>query len=596
MGPAEPEQRTRIWTSVEEALARQDVRGAEKILRELEPDEQEPWRLKLFRARILSAKGRIFQAIRSLRSLPAAQRQQAEVQLELGRLSFAQGQLSEARTALQTFLKQRPEATEGWLLLAEIHRRGGAWGAASNACSRAIALDPQCIEGYLKLGQVLLEGRQFRRAVQVYQAGLKLVPGSAELLCDLGAALLAVGDVVEAISQLQRSLAIRPLNLPAVYNLGSAFMETGRFDEAERRFEQVLRLRPDHPDAWFKRMTCRRQTPADRPALLRLRQYSRKAGNGDQARLLFALGKGHDDLGDYEQAWSSFRQANELRAAVVPSDEAAFEAQVQSTIEALNGDLLARLKQPSDPGHRLLFLVGLPRSGSTLLSQVLAAHPDMTPIGEHGRAGWIKMAMAQPFGGRIQYPEMLPLLSPLDLTRLAADFVKDLPDDGRWLVDKTLSHYMDIGLLHLLFPRARFVHVQRDPRDACLSMFFSDFSAGHGYSYRLAHLARRAASCNAMLAHWQQTLPHRLLSVRYETLVDSFEETIAGLLGALQLPPHPDPHAYRNQDNAVNTASSWQVRQPVYSHSVGRWRQYRTHLGTLLDALNHDPTDSAPPD
>ena len=169
-----------IRSQAEDALASHDVARAEKIFGELQSERDEPWRLRLLQARILTAKGRVYQAIRSLRSLPVGQRQEPDVQLELGRLSFAQGQMSEARTALQSFLKQRTDQSEAWLLLAEVHRRSASWGAASNACSRAIALDPENVDGYLKLGQVLQEGRQFERAIQVYNGCLLYTSDAAD--------------------------------------------------------------------------------------------------------------------------------------------------------------------------------------------------------------------------------------------------------------------------------------------------------------------------------------------------------------------------------------------------------------------------------
>ncbi|MEM9529818.1 MAG: sulfotransferase [Pseudomonadota bacterium] len=575
-----------IRERAEAALASHDVATAEKIYGELQAEQDDPWRLRLLQARILTAKGRVYQAIRSLRSLPAGQRAVPEVQLELGRLSYAQGQLSEARTALQAFLKQRSDEAEAWLLLAEVHRRSASWGAASNACSRAIALDPENVEGYLKLGQVLQEGRQYDRAIKVYENGLKVVPGSAQLLCDMGAAQLALGDAEGAITSLRQALRLRPLNIAAVYNLGSAFVETGLFEEAERRFRQVLRLRPGHADAWFKLMHCRRQEIGDRNNIEKLQRLAQKGGEDVNPRLLFALGKALDDTQQYSEAFAAYSRANEKRAAQFPHDPAVLERSVELTTQTFSDELLHRLAKSGVGQPRMLFIVGLPRSGSTLLSQILGAHPDMHELGEHQRLNWVKMAIAQPFGGRVRYPDMVPLLSPMDLNRMASDYLKEIPQTTGWLVDKTLSHYQDVGLLHLLFPDALFVDMQRDPRDCGLSMYFSDFSSGHAYAYRFNTLARRIRSHRQLLDHWHTVLPQRLIRIRYEHLVSDMEQQIEAITRAAGAPRHPSPQSFAARSNVVNTASAWQVRQPLYSSSVGRWRNYAEHLNPFLSLLD----------
>ncbi len=575
-----------IRSQAEDALASHDVARAEKIFGELQSERDEPWRLRLLQARILTAKGRVYQAIRSLRSLPVGQRQEPDVQLELGRLSFAQGQMSEARTALQSFLKQRTDQSEAWLLLAEVHRRSASWGAASNACSRAIALDPENVDGYLKLGQVLQEGRQFERAIQVYNGGLKVVPNSAELLCDLGAALLAMGDAESAIRSLRQALRLRPLNIAAVYNLGSAFVELGQFEEAERRFNQVLRLRPGHADAWFKLMQCRRQTSADTGRTNKLTRLLQKPTESTNPRLWFALGKAQDDRGCYSDAFAAYSRANELRAEQFQHDPSNLERAIELTTQTFSDELMGRLNGAGGNSPPMIFIVGLPRSGSTLLNQVLGGHPNMTCVGEHQRLNWVKMAVAQPFGGRVRYPDMVPLLSPLDLSRMAADYLQEMPRVDGWMVDKTLVHYQDIGLLHLLFPNAWFIDMQRDARDCGISMYFADFSSGHSYSYRFNSLARRIGAHQRLMDHWRSVLPGRLLRVRYEHLVSDLDAQIAAITRLVGAPPHPDPGGFHHRNNVVNTASAWQVRQPLYAASVGRWRNYAEHLDPFLSLLD----------
>ncbi len=575
-----------IRSQAEDALARHDVARAEKIYGELQNERDEPWRLRLLQARILTAKGRVYQAIRSLRSLPVGQRQEPEVQLELGRLSFAQGQMSEARTSLQSFLKQRSDQAEAWLLLAEVHRRSASWGAASNACSRVIALDPENIDGYLKLGQVLQEGRQFERAIQVYSSGIKVVPNSAELFCDMGAAQLALGDAPTAIKSLRQALRLRPLNIAAVYNLGAAFVEIGQFEEAERRFSQVLRLRPGHADAWFKLMHCRRQSADDRARISKLQSLTRKASDQANPRLWFALGKALDDDARYSEAFSAYSKANELRGAQFQHDPSELERSIELTTQTFSDELIDRLSAGGNNSPPMIFIVGLPRSGSTLLNQVLGGHPNMICVGEHQRLNWVKMAIAQPFGGRVRYPDMVPLLSPLDLSRMAADYLQEIPQVDGWLVDKTLNHYQDIGLLHLLFPNAWFIDMQRDPRDCGLSMYFADFSDGHNYSYRFNTLARRIRSHEALMNHWHNALPQRLLRVRYEHLVSDLEREINAITRLVGAPAHPDPAGFHKRRNVVATASAWQVRQPLYAGAVGRWRNYANHLDPFLSLLD----------
>jgi hypothetical protein len=299
---------------------------------------------------------------------------------------------------------------------------------------------------------------------------------------------------------------------------------------------------------------------------------------GQQIRLHFSLGKYFDDLKDPEQAFNHYRQANELmRSRRRAYDAAGLEALV-GRIERLSAnELLGQRPAPDCAGELPVFILGMPRSGTTLTEQILASHPEVFGAGEIGT--WDKSF------ARLESAQASAAL-PATAAQLAAEYLTRLRGGAgaaRRITDKTPGNFLYIGLIHALLPRARFVHVSRDPLDTCLSIYFQGLSAAGSYANDLGHLAHYYGQYRRIMGHWRARLPQEsLLEVSYEGLLEDQEGWTRRILEFVGLTWDPACLAFHHTPRAVVTASRWQIRQALNLASVGRWRAYEKHLGPLL--------------
>ena len=591
----------RMYLRAEEALSNRNLREAEKLAERLLQSTNGETKSHVLWARVLAARGQLHRAIRHLRSVkgetgPALNQQ-------LGRLHHDAGQLEQARIVFMDCVHNCPDDAETWLGLSAVCARQGRLQQAADACTQAISRQPENVQGYLSLGQILQRRRCIDQAIAVYRQGLVLLPDSSELLCDLGAALLAGGRVDAAVETLGQSLMVKPVNHAALFNLGSALMERGDFAAAAQRLEQLLRLRPGMADAWYKLVHCRRQDASSTRHLSQMKMLLGQARltDKDRARLCFALGKALDDLAEHQAAFMAFSEANAIRAKSLNFNDLSFADRVDRIISEFQPQLFERChasthggkeqggEKPSGErlsgeqlsGGKLVFIIGLPRSGAGLLNQVLCAHSKVTTIGANERAEQAKQGILQMFSASAPYPDVVQLLNAELIRDLSVKFLDGVPVADRLITDTTTSNFLSLGLLKLLFPAAKIVHLTRSPRDLCLSMFFNDLADDSDYAFDLDHLVAIHAQYLRLIDHWSTLWPQQMHSLSYEDLVSDFDSEIKALFDFLGLQAEPACYYFHTRKNPVATSSSWQVRQPLYNSSVGRWRNYQDQLGPL---------------
>jgi tetratricopeptide (TPR) repeat protein len=562
------------------ALQRRHTRQAEKLAERLiRDDPADPEGIALL-AQAVAARGQMQRAVRLLRQGGADDN--PDLSLVLGGILATAGRWEEARQAYVSGLKKRPQETRAWLELAALLRRQGSLTGAAEAYANAIRADPVCQQGYLRLGELLQQGRSWERALAVYREGLKVMPRSPELLCHLGAALLSTHQVDKAIEALTQSLGIKPVNDAALYNLGCALLERGDFEAAECRFEQLLRLRPLMADGWYRKALCRRQGDTDLDTRDRLQALveSDSLDEDGQARILFALGKTLDDQGQHDLAFDALARANAIRKQQHAHDPTADTRLTNELIEVFQPELVRKLCQWPERGRELVFLVGLPRSGVTLLDQVLGGHSKIATLGSHDG---MSKAKAQLFSDQttdtVGYPAAITHINPDLVHAVAVHYLRNLPVRAPLITDRSLTNAGNLGLIKLLFPAARILLLERDPRDCALSMYFNDL--GDGYAFDLQHIQARQQDYQRLIQHWQSLWPEDFQVVRYEDLVADLESTASQALGFLGLHFEPVLMSFTKRRNAVKSTSSWRVRQPMDLEAVGRWQEYRDHLGPL---------------
>jgi len=534
-------------------------------------------------ARALIAGGRAAEALPYYERLLAHDRR-GDTLNDYGTVLAGLGRFEAAADCFREALHLTPRDAAPHANLGHVLHCLGDHRAAIEHSRRAIEFDPRLLEGYLHLGNALLAINEMHAAEAAYRGGLEVDPHHAPLHTAHAMAERALGRVDDAAASVRRSLAIRSDAADTVALLGSLAIDRGRFEEAETQLKRALALSPGLPEALIGLTAVRKMTAAD--------GAWRDAAEGTLARglpvahaigLHHALGKYCDDVGDFDAAFEHHRQGHELaRRSRPPYDRAATSARVRRTLAVFEQSALEALRPAGLASERPVFVFGMPRSGTTLAEQILASHPQVHGAGEV--LFWQFAADAELASPPEQRSTMIAALGRQYVESFAA-----LPAEAARVIDKLPSNFKNLGLIHAALPAARFIHLERDPLDTCLSIYFQGFTAAHAYATDLSDLAHYYREYRRLMAHWRATLPpHLLLEVRYESLVDDPEHWGRRMLAHLGLPWDPRCLEFHLTDRPVLTASSWQVRQPIGKGSIGRWRHYQRYLQPLREALGDD--------
>jgi tetratricopeptide (TPR) repeat protein len=460
----------------------------------------------------------------------------------------------------------------------------GDYRAAMEHCRRAIELEPRLAEAHLNLGNSLLALNLLYEADAAYRAGLKIAPDHAALHTAHAMAERALGQLAEAEASARRALALSPGAADTLALLGSLAIDHGRFDEAEEVLREALLIDPELPEALTSLMAVRKMGPADAPWRdAAERVLARGLGVAHAINLHHALGKYYDDVDDRDAAFQHHRLGNELaRRSRMRYDRAEWTQRVARTVAAFDRKALAALRSCGVASERPVFVVGMPRSGTSLTEQILASHPEVYGAGE--LLYWIFAADAERAATLEQRAAKIVELGRSYLEGLALQ----APDASR-VVDKLPVNFANIGLIHAALPGARFIHLERNPLDTCLSIYFQGFSAAHPYATDFGDLAHYYHEYRRLMAHWRAVLPPQsLFEVRYEDLVDDPEGWSRRMLEHIGLSWDSRCLEFYRTDRPVLTASNWQVRQPIGKGSLDRWRRYERFIGPLRAALREE--------
>lgn len=451
------------------------------------------------------------------------------------------------------------------------------------------------------------------QAEAAYRALLDTNPDDADILHLLGRLLLGRGRIDAAIPPLVRAGRLRPDHARIAFDLGEALSRRDRFAEARMAFERAVALDPGWADAWHRLgrtqsvlgdvaaardslRACLAREPehlgalrdlaasGDTGVIPTLRRLHAQGGQTPEARmhLCFALAMALDRADDPDGAFPALAEANALLARSLAErgegfDRAELRDFVDARIARATRASLDRLSGAGVADPAPVFIVGMPRSGTTLVERILASHPAMTGIGE---GAWLSAAAAE-LGDLATVP---PATVRAVATRQLAWLRLMAPGAAR-IIDKTPDNLFHLAEAACLFPGARVILCRRDPRDVCLSCHFQGFALPMPYANDLADCAFRVREAERMAAHWRAVLPLPMLELRYETLVAEPEATIRAMLSFLDMPWDPACLRFHASGGAVTSASVWQVRRPLHAGAVGRWRAYRDHIAPLLAAF-----------
>jgi tetratricopeptide (TPR) repeat protein len=438
------------------------------------------------------------------------------------------------------------------------------------------------------LGNALMDQGHPEDAVMCYKRAIALKPDYAEAYSNLGTVLTSQDKFDDAVAFYKRAIALKPDYAEAYSNLGLAFHSKGRFDDALAQYGQAIAINPDYAEAHFYRAQIKTfcSGDSDMKALEDLAAASDRIPAGKRPYIHFAFAKALEDTGEYARAFEQMLKGNTLKRRQINYDETGALERFRRIAKVFDAKILDRFQGAGDPSSIPIFVIGMPRSGSTLIEQILASHPQVHGAGELQDLETV-LKRARPNSQFDKYPECISSLGADTMQGLGQAYLAHLPrTDKIRIIDKTPNNFANIGLIRMILPNARIIHTMRDPADTCISCFSSLFTFGQGFSYNLEELGRYYRSYSELMVHWRSVLPPgAMLEVSYEDVVHDLEGQARRLIDYCGLPWDDRCLDFHKNKRQVKTASATQVRQPIYRTSLQRWRRYEDYISPLLDEL-----------
>jgi tetratricopeptide (TPR) repeat protein len=537
----------------------------------------------------LQSLGRTEQALAHCQKALAINPDYAEARNNLGSALAALGRHEEAIAHYQAAIALRPSYAEAHRSLANALGVLERYEEAAAHYEKVLAFLPNDAAAGIALGNTLHRLDRTGEAIAQYEKVLAASPSHAEAHTSLGNTVHRLGRSQEAIEHFRRALAIDPSDPGIHSSLGGALVALGRSTEASEAFEKAIALAPRKVGFFWNLASVRRFSADDHyfAAMQELAQDIDALDSEEQIDLHFALGKAFADMGDRKRSFAHLVRGNTLKRQQVNYDEEKALQRLERIRGVFTAEMLRDKKGLGDPSAAPIFIVGMPRSGTTLIEQILASHPKVFGAGELR-----EMAnLAGHIGGAegAAFPEAVPGLSREDLRQIGEQYVQAvtrLAPSAERITDKMPGNFSLAGLIHLALPNARIIHACRDARDTAFSSFSLLFSGTLEFTYDLAELGRYYRAYLKLMAHWREVLPEGImLEVQYEDVVGDLESQARRIIAHCGLEWDDACLSFYKTERSVRTASATQVRQPIYHSSIGRWRLHEEELGPLLREL-----------
>lgn len=498
------------------------------------------------------------------------------------------GSIREAEELAAGLVVRNPGYGPAWRLLGQVHARKAALADALHCYERALECDPREPLTALEYARLLLRLGRRREALAVAEGLERQNPLSAAAQDGLGTLLTFADEPRRALPWFERAAAQDPANPAFLYNLATAQRMVGDLEAAERSLDAVIAARPADFAAYHTRADLRTQTRERNHVAQMLPLLASVAESPGRTPLYFALAKELEDLGEYRRSFEFLRQGCDLVRGRVSYDVGTDVATMVKLIETHTAARLGEGPRGFD-SEEPIFIVGLPRTGTTLVDRIISAHSQVYSAGELSEFASVLVDEVHRLGpaptSKQQFAERALQAEPRKLAK--AYLAATRPRTGRTprFTDKQPLNFLYAGLIHRALPKAAIVALERDPMDACYAMYKTLFTSVYPFSYDLTDLGRYYAAWQKLLRHWEATVGERWLTVRYEELVTNPEPVIRRILSHCGLAWEDRCLAFHEQTAAVTTASAVQVRRPIYTASVGAWRRYASELQPLMQAL-----------
>ena len=572
---------------------------------------------------VLSLQGRFEEAVASFRSalhldpnLKLAQKKLGQALARLGRgaeadaaleawfeqdpdrihVALALDHLRASRTedaiaTLRKALRQNPDNVDALHTLAQAH-----WGDEKRLSDieallrRVTSLAPRHVHAWTMLGTLLHDSDRPEEAIVCYQRAVEIEPANAGAWAGLGADYAQIGDMEKCASAYAQAVVLQP-SLPGIHmSYAHVLKSLGHQQDSLREYRAAIALKPEFGEAYWSMANLKvfRFEPAEVAAMEEQLKREDLSESAD-VHFRFALGKAYEDAGDYDRAWEFYHAGNQRQRPLVSHDPVGFEARHEAIAEVFNREFLAEHAGQGFKSDEPIFIVGLPRSGSTLIEQILASHSQVEGTLELHTLGEIAVSTGRYRRDRGEYPEAVRELRGRDFRAYGQQYIDDTRiyrTTGRpRFTDKLPNNFSHIGFVHLILPNAKIINARRHPLDSILGSYKQLFGKGQNFTYDMNELALYYRQYHETMRHWHRVLPGKVLDVHYEVTVGDFESQVRRILAHCGLPFEEACLRFHETERAVRTASSEQVRQPLYTRALGTWRRYEKHLAPWQEEL-----------
>jgi len=499
------------------------------------------------------------------------------------------GEFVKAELVLKTILSHYPKNADAYNLLGTLCHQTGKNQFAVPLIEKAIKLNGKRFDFHNNLGNAYREMGELKKAGLAFKKALKLNPDSLPARSNLGNIYLALGDVDKGIKEQKKTLQINPRYHIAHFNLGNSYLEKGMKEDAISCYRRTIDLDPTFAKAYRNIVDSRKfkEMDSDITALETFLKSGKVVNSADRVQLLFGAAKAYEDLKDVEKSWEYLKAGNDLHRTTYDYKIEEDLNLMNSLKEAITADYISKNKRDAKQSLAPIFILGMPRSGTSLVEQILASHPKIFGAGE--LYFFEQLVYHKIKKGKVaELQDLLPNLKSADFDECAKyymDFMKAIPTNDKIITDKMPRNFLYVGLIKILFPDAKIIHCCRQAEDSCFSIYKKIFVGRQQFAYDLTELGQYYNGYLDLMDHWHDAMPGEILDIHYEDMVDDTENQTRKLLAYCGVDWHDDCLNFHKTQRVVRTASSDQVRQPIYKSSVAAWRQYEQQLSPLTKVL-----------
>ena len=527
-----------------------------------------------------------FEQINKLKSLPS-------VLLYIDQI-LNEGRLGVAEAKCRAFLKENPTHTYAMSLLSEIANRLGYFDDAEFLLEKAVEFQPDDGDLRMKYASILRKKQKFAKTMEQVNILCDKYPENLNYQAQKASEIMQNGDHEEAISILDDILAKNPYNFSTLTSKGHAEKTLGRTNEAIKSYQSAYKIKPDHGEAFFSLANLKTYSFTNNELESMRKQVERiDLSLRDKAYFHFALAQGCEANGEYDEAFFHLEKGNKIKNDQSQYSIERMEKELQAQIDICDEIFFRDLGSGGYNTKEPIFILGLPRAGSTLIEQILASHskidgtlelPNILSTAQSLRGDDI-------YGKLGNYPKSMESLTPEQRESLGKAYIDDTQmhrKEAPMFTDKMPNNFRHIGLIHLIMPNAKIIDARRYPLDCCFSMFKQLFAQGQEFSYGLAEAGSYYKSYVKLMDHWNRVLPNKILRVNNEDVIEDLEGQVRRMLEFLELPFEESCISFHETERSVRTASSEQVRKPINKEGMERWKPYAKNLKPLLNALDTD--------